>query len=72
MYRKKLLRMKYFSDSPFIPDPRIVRRNGVPGVIAGVNPRNQKTVFMNFVVCPVYFDHKVVVQSSSRRIITQI
>ena len=37
-----LVKTRYFSDSPYIPEHRIVRRSGLPAMLTGVSSRNDK------------------------------
>ena len=37
-----LVKTRYFSDSPYIPEYRIVRRSGLPAMLTGVSRRNDK------------------------------
>ena len=42
IYRNVLVKTRYFSDSPYIPKHRIVRRSGLPAMLTGVSRRNDK------------------------------
>ena len=45
IYRNVLVKTRYFSDSPYIPKHRIVRRSGLPAMLTGVSRRNDKNWF---------------------------